>query len=402
MTIRYQDYLNATPGRLDASRGQEPISAQRWSTLPQWVKKEIMIWMREGPREHAWEGAGGSLARYEIYAITVKTYSCLDDGTALPLASSNALYYHDYYPHSFRPPAFHPLPLLPLSQEYSLDAFNQAVSALANLVLWQERRGLVSEPTTAEWKRLFGRARDVWARGWEGLPVEVRRQLSRSVWNAFVRVLAGEPAPPAHEYTGGKVTPPARGGAHPFFFPQVSEQVASSAEDSTQAFVHAIDLIKDSLLQRLLAFDRREEAASREFVHGFIGQCRSHLLRYGGRLPPIPDDRRRILNEFGVFLQRVPDWHVKMASPAQLFECLTITPTLPCPRPLPLPLSRASPSLPHISLSHASSPSRDVEMHSLAHGRPLRAPDASIGLRTAQRMGTTQEGWAARAARRVY
>ncbi|GAA5907278.1 hypothetical protein JCM6882_002795, partial [Rhodosporidiobolus microsporus] len=310
MAVPYEVYLSTcTPDRLDPSKPHEqPISAKRWRTLPEWVRRAVVNLMRTTRPDKAWEAAGAAVARYEVLALTVKSYSVLDDGTAPTLISNvSSFYFHDYFPSSFLPPAFFPLPLLPLSQEYSLPAFRAAIDALANLVLWQEKFALVDHRTTDGWKRLFGTAREAWVGAWGGSGIDTRRMLSRSVWNAFVRVLEGEPAPPFDQYVLGQVPPPHRGGAHPFPLPDVSHltQVASHIRDTESAFKLTLDAISSRFLERF-----HHSAEAQRWVLVFRTGCEGHFEQrkagQGGGMGV--DERRRILIEMRVVLDRVDRW----------------------------------------------------------------------------------------------
>ncbi|GAA5821504.1 hypothetical protein JCM11251_004653 [Rhodosporidiobolus azoricus] len=369
--------------------GQGLVNEARWKAIPTWVAVDVLVFTKTNkPTE-----ALAAIARYELYALTVNAYSILDSATTLPhISSSQPLLYHSAA-HLLPPQLFdlnqlHFLPLLPLSQEYSLQSFLAALKAFDFLCFWSERHKAAHDHRrTGIWKSLLSTARQTYGHSWESQTVSSRRMMSRAVWNAAVSVLAGHPAPSMENLLIGQVHIAPIGGAHPFQLPHaasVVESVIHNASTSQDAFVRTVQLASTQVRERFATAEGQTWSSIVETG------CTARLEQKGRMRALHPDDRRRILTELLIFCDRFMGWRSVAPSADSLFECLDIVPTVPCPYPLPLPTG-----------SHHPAQLSALTAHSLSHRR-MPAPAASIGHRAAARLGTTPENWAAGAARMAY
>lgn len=137
----------------------------------------------------------------QLYALAVNAYSALANGTTLPAVSHTALF-HSLPRASFEAPDYEALPILPLSQEYSHQAAQQAIRALICLVEMRITL-VVDKKERTRMNTFIGMAEHdltEWETVWGHCSREKMRQLSKSVWNAFVFVLQGgevvRPFPP--------------------------------------------------------------------------------------------------------------------------------------------------------------------------------------------------------------
>ncbi|GAA5907281.1 hypothetical protein JCM6882_002796 [Rhodosporidiobolus microsporus] len=372
----------------------ELIDEARWATYPTWLAADVCVLLNGGKKNEAHASAalrGSSsvtLRPLQLYVSTLNAYSALDSGTLLPL--SRPLLYHALSPGSIPLDPSALVPLLPLSQEYPLSSFQTAVRARAFLVFWQERHLAAAHERrkTRAWDATMSGATQTWGRDWHGYEEGKRATLCRAVWNASVKVLEGGPAPYFEQVVLAQVPPPPLGGARPFRLPSGAHmlvRVATSAENSHAAFSSTLRLVVQFLHAHF------PHAAS-----GYGQECVRLLGQHGGMDGLEEGQRRRLLVEMLVVYQRLPRWHTKVASPEQLFECLALTPTIPCPEPLIL--HHPSSLIPQVHLipDTPSLAPQEREMHSLAHYRRhqlVRAPaEPSIGVRTARRMGRRRRG----------
>ncbi|GAA5821494.1 hypothetical protein JCM11251_004650 [Rhodosporidiobolus azoricus] len=307
------------------------ISHQLWASSPDWVKFEMRDLAKAGQDN---EGLL-ILARYELYAFTVNAYSSVTNGNVLPGVDYQGALFRSLPQTRFNPPHFHPFPLLPLSQDYSPQAVQQALTALNVLTNLRAKHVTDKKEATRLWK-FTGEAEAAkfgWAHMWAQYSVERRRMVSRSLWNTFVLVLQGDKVPTANDvFFTRTVHSPAIGGAQAFDLPEGASAlgaVAAHIRASDAAFRQTLVLISTHFNEHFPHLRTWLWPPEHNLGHDYSAVCFLHLAQRGGMAGLQQEERRRLLVELFMIYHKLTRLRLDhVARPGQIFECIAATVSL--------------------------------------------------------------------------